>query len=152
MNPMPSTTTTNMDPNPSNTLTLAVVGAHLSGFPLNPDLLALGATLQTATKTSPNYKLYALPKTNANHPSKPGLARCHPSDSQIGSSIEIEIWALPLNAVGAFLKTIPSPLGLGTIETCGGEWVKGFICEPYGSVGARDVSEFGGWRAYTKGS
>jgi hypothetical protein len=152
MNPISSTTTTNTDPNRSETLPLAVVGAHLSGFPLNPDLLALGATLQTTTKTSPNYKLYALPKTNASNPSKPGLARCHPSDSQPGSSIEIEIWALPLSAVGAFLKTIPSPLGLGTIETCDGEWVKGFICEPYGIVGARDVSEFGGWRAYTKAS
>jgi hypothetical protein len=139
-----------MSTDPTETLLLAVVGAHLSGFPLNPDLLSLGATLQTTTKTSPNYKLYELPQTNPDIPSKPGLARCHPSDSQTGtgSSIEIEIWALPLSAVGEFLKTIPSPLGLGTIETYDGEWVKGFICEPYGIVGARDVSEFGGWRAY----
>jgi len=139
-----------MNTNSSETLPLAVVGAHLSGFPLNPDLLSLGAVLQTTTKTSPNYKLYELSQTNPDIPSKPGLARCHPSNSQTGtgSSIEIEIWALPLSAVGAFLKTIPPPLGLGTIETCEGQWVKGFICEPYGTVGARDVSEFGGWRAY----
>jgi hypothetical protein len=136
------------NPNPRETLPLAVVGAHLFGFPLNPDLLALGAILQTTTKTSPNYKLYELPSTNNNTPSKPGLARCHPSDSQKGSSIEIEIWTLPLAAVGRFLETISSPLGLGTIETCDREWVKGFICEPYGLVGAKDVSEFGGWRAY----
>lgn len=138
-----------MSTKPSETLRLAVVGAHLSGFPLNSDLLALGATLQAVTKTSPNYKLYELPKNNANAPPKPGLARCHPADLQKrGSSIEIEIWTIPLVAVGGFLQTIPSPLGLGTIETCDGEWVKGFICEPYGLVGARDITEFGGWRAY----
>lgn len=137
-------------PNTSRTLPLAVVGAHLSGFPLNPDLLALGATLRTVTKTSPNYRLYELPNssTNTNTPRKPGLVRCHPSDCQTGSSIEIEIWNIPFSAVGEFLNTVPSPLGLGTIETWDGEWVKGFICEPYGIVGARDVTEFGGWRAY----
>lgn len=139
-----------MSTNLSEALPLAVVGAHLSGFPLNPNLLSLGATLQTTTKTSLNYKLYELPQTNAKIPSKPGLVRCHPPESQTGtgSSIEIEIWALPLSAVGEFLKTIPSPLGLGTIETRDGQWVKGFICESYGIVGARDISEFGGWRAY----
>ncbi|KAM0699451.1 hypothetical protein Q7P36_000453 [Cladosporium allicinum] len=138
-------------PEAKATLPLAVVGAHLTGFPLNRDLLALGATLQTTTKTSPNYRLYELPKNNnANTTSKPGLARCHSSDSEEGNSIEIEIWALPLTAVGEFLLTIPSPLGLGTIETCDRVWVKGFICEPYGLVGARDVSEFGGWRAYCR--
>ena len=136
-----------MDPSP---LPLAVVGAHLSGFPLNRDLLALGATLQKTTKTSPNYRLYELPssanKNNKPSPPKPGLVRI--SSGEEGISIEIEIWLLPLEAVGGFLNTIPSPLGLGTIETCEGEWVKGFICEPYGLVGARDVSAFGGWRGY----
>ena len=143
---------TTTKPEAKETLPLAVVGAHLTGFTLNRDLLALGATLQTTTKTSPNYRLYELPKNNNddNTPSKPGLARCHSSDSEEGNSIEIEIWALPLAAVGEFLLTIPSPLGLGTIETCDRAWVKGFICEPYGLVGARDVSEFGGWRAYCR--
>lgn len=29
-----------------------------------------------------------------------------------------------------------------------GRWVKGFICEGHGVVGARDVSGWGGWRRY----
>ena len=127
-----TTTTTTMD--------LAVVGAHLSNFPLNIDLLTLDASLSQRTTTSPNYKLYELQNTT---PAKPGLAR----DPQ-GSRIEVEIWTMPVSNVGAFLGTISSPLGLGSVEMADGRWVKGFICEPYGLVGARDVTAWGGWRAY----
>ena len=130
-----TTTTTAMD--------IAVLGAHLTSFPLNPDLLALGASLSKRTTTSPNYKLYELQNTK---PAKPGLAR----DPQ-GSRIEVEIWKMPLSNVGAFLSTIASPLGLGSVEMEDGRWVKGFICEPYGLVGARDVTAWGGWRAYKAG-
>lgn len=124
----------------TKTMDIAVVGAHLTSFPLNPDLLTLGASLSKRTTTSPNYKLYELQNTK---PAKPGLAR----DPQ-GSRIEVEIWTMPLNNVGGFLSTISSPLGLGTVEMADGRWVKGFICEPYGLVGARDVTAWGGWRAY----
>ena len=119
---------------------LAVVGAHLSGFPLNKDLITLGASLSMCTATSPRYKLYELQGTV---PAKPGLARDHE-----GSSIEVEIWTIPLNNVGIFLNTVPSPLGLGTVELRDGRWVKGFICEPYGLEGAKDVTAYGGWRKY----
>ena len=40
---------------------LAVVGAHLAGQPLHPQLLELGARLVAATTTAPDYRLYALP-------------------------------------------------------------------------------------------
>lgn len=122
------------------TMDIAVVGAHITSFPLNPDLLTLGASLSKRTTTSPNYKLYELQNTK---PAKPGLAR----DPQ-GGRIEVEIWTMPLSNVGAFLSTISSPLGLGSVEMEDGTWVKGFICEPYGLVGARDVTAWGGWRAY----
>jgi hypothetical protein len=124
----------------TKTIDLAVVGAHLSGFPLNKDLTNLGATLQKRTKTSSQYKLYELQNTD---PAKPGLVR----DNQ-GCSIEIEIWRMPFSNVGSFLETIPTPLGLGSIEIEDGSWVKGFICEPYGLEGAKDVTAFGGWRNY----
>ena len=124
----------------TKTMDIAVVGAHLSTFPLNPDLLTLGATFSERTTTSPNYKLYELQN---NTPSKPGLVR----DSQ-GSRIEVEIWTMPLSNLGAFLSTISSPLGLGSVEMEDGRWVKGFICEPYGLVGAKDITEWGGWRNY----
>ncbi|WP_419195641.1 allophanate hydrolase-related protein, partial [Bordetella petrii] len=37
---------------------------------------------------------------------------------------------------------------IGTLELADGRQVKGFICEPCGITGARDITEFGGWRAY----
>ena len=51
---------------------IAVVGAHLSGLPLNGQLTERGATLREATQTAPHYRLFALPGTT---PPKPGLMR-----------------------------------------------------------------------------
>jgi allophanate hydrolase len=120
---------------------IAVCGAHLDGLPLNADLRALGAVLDLATTTTPSYRLYALPGTQ---PPKPALIRV-PKD---GYKIEIEIWKLPSEAVGEFLKLIPPPLGLGTVECDDGRLVKGFIAEPMALEGACDISDFGGWRNY----
>ncbi|KAK6004837.1 hypothetical protein QM012_007616 [Aureobasidium pullulans] len=124
---------------------LAVVGAHLSGFPLNHDLVKLDAILQTRTTTSPRYRLYELQNTA---PPKPGFVRA----PDHGACIDIEVWSIPSNAVGRFLTTIPSPLGLGSIELSNGRWVTGFICEPYGLHDAKDITQYGGWRTYTERS
>lgn len=123
------------------TLPIAVCGAHLEGLPLNPDLRALGATLRRATRTAPSYRLYALPGTQ---PPKPALVRVAAG----GVAIEIEVWDLPRSAVGAFLATIPPPLGLGTVTCADGAQVKGFIAEAIATEGATDISHLGGWRAY----
>jgi len=122
-------------------LPLAVVGAHLSGLPLNGQLLERGATLVEATTTAPHYRLHALPGTV---PPKPGLVRVAAG----GRSVALEVWALPQRAVGSFLALIPSPLGLGAIELIDGRRVHGFLCEAHAVADAPDVSAFGGWRAY----
>ncbi|KAI5267436.1 hypothetical protein E4T47_08067 [Aureobasidium subglaciale] len=122
-----------------------VVGAHLSRFPLNQDITCLNATFKQGTTTSQNYRLFELQGTI---PAKPGSMRV----SDGGARIEIEIWAIPIAAIGTFLSTVPSPLGLGTIEIDGGRWVKGFICEPYGLEGAKDITEYGGWRKFKERS
>jgi allophanate hydrolase len=123
------------------TTRLAVCGAHLSGLPLNSQLTALGARLVRATQTSPDYKLFALPNTT---PPKPGLIRV----SEGGASIVVEVWELSTDAYGRFVAAIPSPLGIGTLTLIDGERVQGFLCETYAVNGARDVTSFGGWRAY----
>lgn len=122
-------------------LALAVVGAHLSGLPLNGQLLERGATLLEATTTAPRYRLHALPGTV---PPKPGLVR----DETGGHAIALEVWAMPQSAVGSFLALIPAPLGLGSIELADGRRVHGFLCEAHAVASAPDVSAFGGWRAY----
>ncbi|MBO1927127.1 allophanate hydrolase [Thiomicrorhabdus sp. 6S2-11] len=118
---------------------LAVVGAHLSGFPLNSQLLERGAKLLETTKTAEKYQFYEL----ASRPIlKPGLVK----QQQGGSSIELEIWAMPKEHLGSFQALIPSPLGLGKVELIDGREVVGFICEPYGIDGAKNITATGGWR------
>lgn len=122
-------------------ITIAVVGAHLSGMALNSELQSLGGRLIEATETAPDYKLYALDTT----PPKPGMLRVA---AGAGSSIKLELWALSPAAFGTFVAAIPPPLGIGTIRLADGRGVKGFVVEPAAIDGARDISSFGGWRAF----
>lgn len=122
-------------------LRLAVVGAHLTGMPLHYQMVERRARLLETTKTAAAYRLYALKGTT---PKKPGLVRV----AEGGVEIELQVYAMPMAAVGSFLALIPSPLGLGSVELGDGRIVHSFICEPCGIDGATDVSEFGGWRSY----
>jgi allophanate hydrolase len=125
-------------------LQVAVVGAHLSGEPLNWQLTEIGARLVRTTRTSPVYRLYALPDTN---PPKPGLVRV----ASGGAGIEIEIWDVPTEAFGGFFARVGAPLSLGTVVAEDGEAVKGFLCEAVAVTGARDISDLGGWRRFVHG-
>ncbi|AOU96998.1 allophanate hydrolase [Acidihalobacter yilgarnensis] len=124
---------------------LAVVGAHLSGQPLNHQLLTCGAHLLRRCRTAPAYRLYAL---RATKPPKPGLVRSFPSGA--GESIEVEVWAMPADAFGGFIREIPPPLCIGSVELESGEWVQGFLCEPHALVNGDDITAHGGWRAYLR--
>ena len=88
------------------------------------------------------YRLFVLPGTI---PAKPGLLRVAASE---GRSIATEIWSLDAKAFGAFVANIPAPLGVGTLAFADGTSAKGFLVEAEAVKGAKDVSEFGGWRAY----
>ena len=120
---------------------IAVVGAHLSGMALNGELKTLGGRLIEATSTAPDYRLYALATT----PPKPGMLRV---EAGAGTSIELEIWALSPAAFAKFVAAIPPPLSIGTVRLKDGRGVKGFIVEAADIARARDISAFGGWRAY----
>jgi allophanate hydrolase len=141
--PLPAQETDPLDtPVPPDHLRLAVVGAHLTGMPLNHELTDRGAIFVERSATSMAYRLYALSNTT---PPKPGLARV---GDGAGGAIEVELWDMPLAHVGGFLAGIPAPLGLGSLELFDGRTVKGFICEGHAISGARDITAFGGWRAY----
>src|ERR1700722_9209089 len=128
----------------SGEVALAVVGAHLSGMPLNGELSAAGARLLSSSKTAPHYRLYALPGTT---PPKPGMLRVK---NGAGTAIDVEVWALSEAAFGRFVAAVPPPLSVGTVELSGGQGVKGFLVEADAIDGARDISNFGGWRAFVK--
>ncbi len=125
---------------------LAVVGAHLSGMPLNGELRTLGGRLLAETATAPHYRLFALAGTV---PPKPGLLRVKNGE---GSAIAVEIWALSEAAFGRFVAAIPPPLSIGTLELADGQGVKGFLVEAEAVDGARDISSFGGWRNFMAGA
>jgi allophanate hydrolase len=124
-------------------VSIAVVGAHMDGLPLNEQLLARGGRLEFAGRTAPHYRLYALP---GGPPHRPGLVRV----ADGGAAVDLEVWSLPPTTYGNFVETIPAPLGIGTIELADGSTVQGFICESYATADAKDITQFGGWRAYLK--
>ncbi|KAF7547468.1 hypothetical protein G7046_g8993 [Stylonectria norvegica] len=123
---------------------LAVVGAHLSGFPLNDHLVNRGAHLERVTTTCPRYRLFALHSDDA--PKKAGLRRVPLAEK--GQKIEVEVWQLPQYALASFMETVSSPLAIGSVQLEDETWVRGFVCEPLGLSDATDISKFGGWRAY----
>ena len=121
---------------------VAVVGAHLSGMPLNGQLTDRGALLVGETRTAPDYRFYALHGTV---PPKPGLVRVEPGS---GSAIFVELWEMPVANYGSFVALIPTPLGIGSLKLADGRMVQGFLCESQALHDATDISHFGGWRTY----
>lgn len=119
---------------------IAVVGAHLTGQPLNPQLLSLGARLDRTTTTAPVYRLHALATT----PPKPGLVHV----GEGGASIETEVWRLPAEGLGRLLTALPRPMTLGSVQLADGTSVPGFLCEPGALSNAEDITTHGGWRNY----
>jgi allophanate hydrolase len=117
-----------------------VVGAHLTGQPLNVQLVAAGGTLVAATSTAPDYALHVLDT----EPLKPGLVRVTAG----GRSIEGELWRLPVDGFGAFVGAIPAPMAIGRVTLADGTSVSGFLVEPAALENAPDISHLGGWRAY----
>jgi allophanate hydrolase len=123
-------------------IAVAVVGAHLSGMPLNGELRSSGARLIETVRTAGEYRLFALAGT---HPPRPGLLRVAPD---AGAAIELEIWAMPTEPYGRFVAAVSAPLTIGTIRLADGRNVQGFLVEAEAVAGARDISSFGGWRAF----
>jgi allophanate hydrolase len=132
-------------PAPPGCILMAVVGAHLTGQPLNWQMTQRNARLVRATRTHGDYRLYAVPNTT---PPKPGLVY-EPGSG--GQGIEVEVWAMPEDTVGSFLNAIPPPLSLGTLRLADGSTVKGFLCEPAGIAGAPEITHLGGWKKYVQG-
>ncbi|BCH18575.1 MULTISPECIES: allophanate hydrolase [unclassified Mesorhizobium] len=138
---MPAFAAKSFDP-ADDLIELVVVGAHLSGMPLNGQLCALGARLSRSARTVASYQLYALAGQSV---PKPGLVRVADGN---GKSIDVEVWRLSPDAFGRFVAAIPPPLGIGTIELDDGTSAKGFLVETAGLSRAIDISAYGGWRSF----
>ena len=113
---------------------LFCLGAHMSGLPLNGDIVSRGGRFLRTDRTAPSYALHALGP-------RPGLVRGG------SGAIEGEVWVLPTAAIGGLLATVPPPLGFGTVDLESGPCL-GFLAEASGVADAPDVTPYGGWRAW----
>jgi len=125
----------------SKHIDIAVCGAHMRGLPLNHQLIELNAVFVKATKTAKGYRLFNVPEKV---PPRPGMVR----DSSSESSLELEVWSMPLEHFGAFMVQIASPLCIGTVYLEDGSSVYGFLCESDPIKGAEEITAYGGWRSY----
>ena len=121
--------------------TLAAAGAHMSGLPLNWQLLERGGRLLERTRTAPGYRLLALP---GGPPKRPALV----PEAGGSAQIEIELWDLPPERIGDLLALVPAPLAFGRLTAEDGRELTGFVGAAGAEAGAEDVTAFGSWRAY----
>ena len=128
---------------PAGFIDVMVCGAHMSGLPLNPQLLERGAWRVATTRTAPVYRFYALP---GGPPFRPGLVQV----ADQGVAIDVEVWRMPIEHFGSFVAGIPAPLGIGKVTLEDGSMVSGFLCESLGVANATDISALGGWRQYLR--
>ncbi len=139
--PLPEPAPDTSSPSGANTIDVMVCGAHMSGLPLNEQLLERGAWQVATTRTAPVYRFYALP---GGPPFRPGLVQVHEN----GVAIDVEVWRVPTETFGSFVSGIPAPLAIGKVKLEDGSAVCGFLCESVGVTGAKDISALGGWRQY----
>jgi allophanate hydrolase len=131
-------------PADASLIDVMVCGAHMSGLPLNKQLIERGAWQVATTRTAPIYRFHALP---GGPPFRPGLVQVKDG----GVAIDVEVWRMPVEHFGSFVAGIPAPLGIGRVKLEDGSAVSGFLCESLGVADATDISHLGGWRQYVAG-
>lgn len=126
----------------TSTLKLAVNGTLMRGLELNQNLLEVGATFLYEATTTPNYRLWSI------HDVHPAMLRF----TENGVAIALEVWEVSTAGLIQVLLQEPPGLCIGKVTLATGETVLGVLGEPSLCDGQRDISEFGGWRAYLEAS
>ncbi|QKD84295.1 glutamyl-tRNA amidotransferase [Thermoleptolyngbya sichuanensis A183] len=119
---------------------LAVNGTLMRGLALNGNLLAVGATFVREAKTEPAYRLWSIGDRH------PAMLRVRDG----GRAIAVEVWDVPPDGLGLLLLQEPPGLCIGRLILDDGENVLGVLGEPYLCEGEREITEYGGWRAYVE--
>lgn len=122
---------------------LAVAGAHLSGQPLNDQLVRRGARLAFTARTASSYRMFLVDGP------RPGLTRTLTGAD--GPGIEVEVWRIAVDELGGFAETIAPPLAIGPLELSDGRQVLGFLCTADAADPRRDITSSGSWRSYLSG-
>lgn len=110
------------------------------GWVLNRQLTERAGRLVEKTATAGCYRMYLVPAGDG-LPERPALVRV----PEGGVEITCEVWSLTTKAFGDFVRGILGPLDIGKVLKSGEE-ICGFVAEPRASTGAKDLSEYGGWK------
>jgi len=117
---------------------LAVNGTLMRGLELNPNLLAVHATFERETETETAYRLWSI---NDRHPA---MVRVREG----GRAVPVEVWSVPPAGLAYILQQEPPGLSIGKVTLADGSVVLGVLGEPILCEGQREITSFGGWRAY----
>ena len=117
---------------------LAVNGTLMRGLALNGNLLAAGATFVREARTAPVYRLWSIGDRH------PAMVRV----SMGGAAIAVEIWAIPAPGLTSILRQEPPGLCIGKVQLDDGSEVLGVLGESILCEGQREITAYGGWRAY----
>jgi len=117
---------------------LAVNGTLMRGLELNPNLLAAGGVYVRDTTTAPSYRLWSIGDRH------PAMVRV----TNGGAAVAVEVWSIPATGVASILVREPDGLTIGKIRLADGSTVLGVLGEPALCEGQKEITAFGGWRAY----
>ena len=117
---------------------LAVNGTLMRGLELNPNMLAAGAEFLREDRSEPAYRLFSIGDRH------PGMFRV----AQGGTSVAVEVWRVPASGVSAILRQEPPGLCIGKVKLASGEETLGVLAEQILCDGQKEITRYGGWRAY----
>jgi allophanate hydrolase-like protein len=120
---------------------LAVNGTLMRGLELNPNLLSVGASFVREDATEACYRLWSIDDRHPAMLRTPGQ----------GTRIAVEVWDVPLAGLAEVLMSEPPGLVIGKVLLQDGAIVLGVLGEPFLCEGKREITAFGGWRAYVDG-
>lgn len=117
---------------------LAVNGTLMRGLELNANLIEAGATFVRETRTAPVYRLWSI---DDRHPAMIRVA-------EGGAALALEVWSVPPEGLASILLKEPPGLCIGKIRLEDGSETLGVLGEPALCEGQREITRYGGWRAY----
>ena len=122
----------------SKLMLLAVNGTLMRGLALNPNMQAVGAVFVSEAQTAPVYRLWSI------QDAYPGMLRA----SSGGAAIWLELWEVTAAGLVEILSREPPGLSMGWVALADGRQVLGVLAEAMAVETQREITTFGGWRAY----
>lgn len=121
-----------------NGILLAVNGTLMRGLALNANLVDIGAAFVRDDETDACYRIWSIGDRH------PAMLRT-PGE---GARVAVEIWNVPAEGLASVLLREPPGLAIGKVVLRDGSTVLGVLGEPFLCTGEREITSYGGWRAY----